>query len=626
MRGGVPCKRGMRARFGLFLLAAVALWLPPFAPAAAENELPRAERGVLDLRAQDLDRPHSLAGEWEFAYGRFESPGATDRSRPLDDAAFVPLPSTWKDLVSEGEKLPGSGFATYRLRILLGAHFPERLALLVPGWETAYALYVDGNPVAEAGKPGVERESSFPSWRSVVVDFPVTGGTVELMAHISNFHHARGGPAMTPLLGTPRAVREFRERGLGVKFFTFGSLLMIALYHLAIFLPRRTEKSALYFASFCLLMAVRALVVDEQGILLLLPKIPWDLHVRLAYLPFTLGVPAFALFLRSLFRDEMNAVVTLAFNGVAFAYLALVLFTPPLVFTAFLTPFEIVIALGGLYGLGVLILAVRRKREEAPLFLAAFLFYLLCIGNDICYHRLLIDTAYIAPSGFLVFIFLQSVALARRYSDAFRKIESLDQQKTTLEMAAATLRTLTRIDPLTGIANRRRFDERLGSEWRRAAREEVPLSLVMMDLDFFKEFNDHCGHTTGDDVLRRCAAALHAAAKRPADLVARFGGEEFAALLPNTGIDGAFALAETMRAAVEELDIARDDGTPFGKVTISMGCASTTPDARNEPLELVKMADAALYEAKRRGRNRVECAPPEEEPTVRCSAVCSAQR
>jgi len=610
---GVPCKRGMRARFGLFLLVAAAFWLPPFVPAAAENELPRAERGVLDLRAQDFDRLHSLAGEWEFAYGRFESPGATDRSRPLDDAAFVPLPSTWKDLVSKGEKLPGSGYATYRLRIHLGPQAPERLALLVPAWETAYALYADGNLVAEEGTPGVDRDSTVPRWRPVVVEFPVNGGAVELMAHISNFHHARGGPSMTPLLGTPGAVREFRERGLGVEFFTFGSLLMIALYHLAIFLPRRTEKTALYFASFCLLMALRALVVDQQGILLFFPEIPWNLHVRLAYLSFTLGIPAFTLFLRSLFRDEMNAAATRAFNAIAAAYLALVLFAPPLLFTAFLTAFEIAIALGGLYCLGVLILAVRRKREGAPLFLGAFVFYLLCIGNDICYHQLLIDTAYIAPSGFLIFIFLQSVALARRYSDAFKKIESLDQEKTTLEMAAVTLRTLTRIDPLTGIANRRRFDERLGSEWRRAAREGVPLSLIMMDLDFFKEFNDHYGHTTGDDVLRRCAAALHAAAKRPADLVARFGGEEFVALLPNTGIDGAVALAETMRAAVEELDIARDDGTSFGKVTISMGCASTTPDARNEPLELVKTADAALYLAKKRGRNRVESAPPEEE-------------
>ncbi len=626
MRGVVHYKNSLYNRFRLILLVFAVLWLQPFSPAAAERAVPRAERGVLDLRAQDFDRLHSLAGEWEFAYGRFESPGATDRSRPLDDAEFAPLPSTWKGIVSKGEQLPGSGSATYRLRILLGTQLPERLALLVPAWETAYALYIDGALAAEEGTPGVDRDTTIPSWRPVVVEFPVTDGTVELTAHVSNFHHARGGPAMTPLLGTPGAVREFREKRIGAKFFTFGSLLMIALYHLAIFLPRRTEKSALYFASFCLLMAVRVLVIDEQCILLLFPEIPWNLHVRLAYLPFSLGVPSFTLFLRSLFRDEMNDVVVCAFNGVAVAYMALILFSPARVFTAFLTPFEIVIALGGLYCLAVLILAVRRKREGAPLFLGAFVFYLFCIGNDICYHQLLIDTAYIAPSGFLVFIFLQSVALARRYSAAFIKIEALDHEKATLEMAAATLRTLTRIDPLTGIANRRRFDERLGSEWRRAAREEIPLSLIMMDLDFFKKYNDRYGHTAGDEVLRKCAEALHNRARRPADLVARFGGEEFVALLPNTGIDGAVALAETMRAAVEELDIARDDGTPFGKLTISMGCASTTPDARNEPLELVKMADAALYEAKRRGRNRVEYAPREEEPTEQRSAVRSTQR
>ncbi len=600
----------------------------PLVPAEAKSLLPRAEQGVLDLRGIDeaFDEVRPLGGEWEFVYGRFEPPGATHRGLPLRGAEFAPLPSTWKGTTFKGETLPGSGYATYRLRILLGPRSHERLALLVPAWETAYALYADGTLVAEEGTPGTDRDSTAPRWRPVVADFPVTGETLELLAHVSNFHHARGGPAMTPMLGTPRAVREFREKGIVAKSFTFGSLLMIALYHFAIFLPRRGERSALYFALFCLLMAARALVIDEQCILLLFPDIPWNLHVRLAYLPFTLAVPSFTLFLGSLYGHEMRPGVSAAFNAVAAAYTALIIFTPPYLFTALLAPFQIVLALGALYCLAVLALAVRGKRDGAPLFLGAFAVYLACIVNDLCYHRLLVDTAYIAPSGFLVFIFLQSVALARRYPDAFKKIEALDREKTTLERTAVTLRTLTRIDPLTGIANRRRFDERLANEWRRSAREESPLALIMMDLDFFKRFNDHYGHTAGDDVLRRCAAALHNAAKRPADLVARFGGEEFAALLPNTGLDGAVALAETMRAAVEELDIDRDDGTPFGKVTISMGCASTTPDARNDPLELVKMADAALYISKKRGRNRVECAPPEEEPTGRRSAVRSSLR
>lgn len=595
----------------VFILLLVHLF--PLVPAEARSGLPRAERGVLDLRTVDgaFDAARPLRGEWEFVYGRFEPPGAADRELPLDNAEFAPLPSTWKGTTFKGETLTGSGYATYRLRIRLGPHTPERLAILVPAWETAYALYADGKPVAEAGTPGVDGASSIPRWRPVVADFPVTCGAVELVAHVSNFRHARGGPAMTPLLGTPRAVREFREKGIGAKFFTFGSLLMIALYHFAIFLPRRGERSALYFALFCLLMAARALVIDEQCILLLFPDIPWDLHVRLAYLPFTLAVPSFSLFLRSLYGEEMRPGISAAFNAAAAAYMALILLTPPYVFTALLAPFQLVLALGAVYCLVVLVLAVRGKREGAPLFLGAFAVYLVCIVNDLCYHRLLVDTAYVAPSGFLVFIFLQSVALARRYSDAFRKIESL--ARTTV-----TLHTLTRADPLTGIANRRKFDEQLESEWRRSVREGLPLSLIMMDLDYFKRFNDRYGHTAGDDVLRRCAEALHAAAKRPADLVARFGGEEFAALLPNTGIDGAASLAEIMRQAIEELHIERDDGTPFGKVTISLGCAETIPDRRKKPLEIVKKADAALYTAKTLGRNRVECAPPEgEEQTAR---------
>jgi diguanylate cyclase (GGDEF)-like protein len=141
--------------------------------------------------------------------------------------------------------------------------------------------------------------------------------------------------------------------------------------------------------------------------------------------------------------------------------------------------------------------------------------------------------------------------------------------------------------------------------WRRAQREAAPVSLVLIDIDHFKKYNDHYGHLAGDDCLRRVAQALQHAVKRPFDLVARYGGEEFAVVLPDTGIPGAKRLAEEMRKAVEALDIAHALSALSGRVTISSGVAALAPEAGAHPDMLIAAADACLYEAKLAGRNRV---------------------
>jgi diguanylate cyclase (GGDEF)-like protein len=159
-------------------------------------------------------------------------------------------------------------------------------------------------------------------------------------------------------------------------------------------------------------------------------------------------------------------------------------------------------------------------------------------------------------------------------------------------------------DGLTGVANRRRFDEALGSEWSRAARDSAPLALIMMDLDFFKGFNDNYGHQAGDLCLQRVAHALHDCVARPADLVARYGGEEFVALLPGTDLAGATQIAEQMRAAVESLSIVHA-GSSLQHLSMSLGVACDTPASGQDAGSLLNAADDALYRAKLGGRNRV---------------------
>lgn len=178
-----------------------------------------------------------------------------------------------------------------------------------------------------------------------------------------------------------------------------------------------------------------------------------------------------------------------------------------------------------------------------------------------------------------------------------------------LKRKSDLLEELASIDGLTCLANRRRFDDTLDKEWRRAARSGNPISLAMIDLDYFKAYNDHCGHVAGDDCLRLIADTLQNSMRRGGDLVARYGGEEFVVLLPDTDVDGMLEVARVMRGRIEALSIKHPHSKVAERVTVSIGVAAIVPSPDSSPETLVKAADEALYEAKKSGRNQVRTAP-----------------
>lgn len=186
--------------------------------------------------------------------------------------------------------------------------------------------------------------------------------------------------------------------------------------------------------------------------------------------------------------------------------------------------------------------------------------------------------------------------------EAYRALRRSQQEllKVNLE-----LRRLTQSDGLTGLSNRRYFDEFLGAEWRRAQRENTEVSLLMIDVDYFKPYNDTYGHVAGDNVLRSVATTIRREVSQPRDLVARFGGEEFAVVLPGAGSALARLLAEKMRRDVAGLELPHMGSAVSEHLTISVGVATLTPGEGLAETALIEEADAALYRAKREGRNRV---------------------
>lgn len=188
-----------------------------------------------------------------------------------------------------------------------------------------------------------------------------------------------------------------------------------------------------------------------------------------------------------------------------------------------------------------------------------------------------------------------------------RKAREAQLVKTAKELQKANmeLERQSSLDGLTGIANRRYFDSTLQKEWRRAKRHDGPISLMLIDLDHFKSYNDFYGHLQGDECLKRVAAALGGVSRRGGDFPARYGGEEFAVVLPETDEASAREMAETLRANIEGMEIPNERSETSRFVTASVGVATMTPGGECEPLDIIKQADEAMYEAKRKGRNMV---------------------
>ncbi|MGL1861323.1 MAG: diguanylate cyclase [Pseudodesulfovibrio sp.] len=193
-------------------------------------------------------------------------------------------------------------------------------------------------------------------------------------------------------------------------------------------------------------------------------------------------------------------------------------------------------------------------------------------------------------------------------------VKRLDREK-ELEQLARKLERMSNQDGLTGIANRRCFDDNLVKEWVRNGREGSPLGLLMIDIDHFKSYNDALGHVDGDNCLCSVASTIRSAVHRPGDLVARYGGEEFAIILPNTDYAGAMAVADNIHANLSKSCILHPDSTVSCSVTVSIGITSSVPTCQTTPEQLVQAADRAMYQAKQSGRNRTEtiCLPPSDE-------------
>lgn len=206
--------------------------------------------------------------------------------------------------------------------------------------------------------------------------------------------------------------------------------------------------------------------------------------------------------------------------------------------------------------------------------------------------------------GFFLDLYRQKAQLEEKTRELDAKVVELEELQQILEETNEQLRLLSSMDGLTGLLNRRRFDEILEEEWQRCLRDGCHLSLLIVDIDHFKAYNDSYGHILGDNCLKKVARNLSKSLPRQVDKLARYGGEEFTVVLPATAEDGAFQVAERIRANIEELNLEHNASSTHDRITISVGISTMVPALEASSTILLDQADKGLYKAKNEGRNR----------------------
>lgn len=394
------------------------------------NTLPTAVNGMIDLRNVDLKSVTPLNGEWQFYWQQYK----TDYQCSLPTTNSEPriqVPSKWNDQVVDNQTLSGHGWGSYRLYILAPLT-DQALALKFLYVSTAYRLYANGKLIATTGTFGTTAATSKPEFRPIRVILP-EGDTcagfapnerlIVLDIEMSNFHHARGGLWNSVDIGTFDAIESEYSTNAFREILLCGALLVLALYHLVFYILRRTEKAALYFAIFCILLGLRASVTGEVTLSSFV-ELPYQVIIRLQYLTYFLAAPAFMFFIREIFPNEIKLRVVQAVLLVALGFSSLCFFSANL-FSGLVNYYHLIVLVVVIYSLTCIIIAKFKKRQNASLFLISFLVFFATIAHDILQNMFFNTGVYLSSYGLMMFSFFQAIVLARRFAGAITSNEQL---------------------------------------------------------------------------------------------------------------------------------------------------------------------------------------------------------
>lgn len=401
------------------------------------EQAPQVVRGLIDLSDWHFarDGPINLSGEWQFSWQQHLQ--TRDYYRiAKEDFEYIEVPGSWNGNIFDNQLLKGSGYATYRVNVLIGT--TRQLALKMPDLGTSYRLLVDGAVALTVGNPGITPETTRPRYMPTVVQVQPIGLRIEIILQVSNFHHRIGGVWLPILIGEPQQITRLRENNIATDLLLFGAILIIGLYNLVHFAFRREDASTLFLGGFCLLLALRTLMVGDRFLTQVLPDFPFEWFLRVEYLTWFLAVPLFSEFLYAVFPREFHRRVVYAIHALFVSASLALLVLPTELSTHLALPMQILTTVCLLYGAQGLIMASLRKRSGALLLLFAYFVLFYASVSDILVNAGFIDSVLLLDFGLFVFVFCQSILISYRFTQSFKTIE---QQREQLQAANLRLET-----------------------------------------------------------------------------------------------------------------------------------------------------------------------------------------
>ncbi|MBV9986963.1 MAG: response regulator [Chitinophagaceae bacterium] len=396
-----------------------------FSAGHAQTSGPVAAKGVIDLRNTDLK--HNivpLSGDWALYWNRLLVPADT-LTPPL---AFVPFPKLWHKTSVNGLLLPSTGYASYKLTVLLPKH-SSRLALELPDTYTSYRLFVNGQEFAAAGNPDSLEKNASPQWINKTIEITQPADTLQLVLHVANFWHSKGGPYKEILLGDKDQLFHKRDVDSALDLILTGCLFMGGLFFFGLFLFGRHDRSILYFALFAMTYSYRIIGARQYVLHTIFPDLPWSLTLHFEYLSLFISIAFFALYTKHLYPDESSKHVTRWQVILCLALSAVVLATPPAIFTQLINPFLLVMfgVIG--YAFYVYIQAMRHKRIGAGYALMSTgVVLLVFIVINLQYFGIVKAQKGILFAGYIAFFFLQSLILSFRFAYALKQAKLQAEQ------------------------------------------------------------------------------------------------------------------------------------------------------------------------------------------------------
>lgn len=358
-----------------------------------------ARKGFLDLRTWNFEEGIvNLTGEWEFYMSQLVDPRQFTTGNKIQQE-YIDFPSAWNEFSKSLN--PGEGYATYRLKLFVTS--PQSLAFELPHFYSNYSLWINSRLITFNGKVGNSEKTSVPEWRPQTVDIVAYSDTLDIVIHVSNFHHAKGGVREPILLGNSDHLNLKKQIALGSSAVMFSILLILTVAFGFLFFFSKKEKSIIYFALLCLTWGIRSLFSNQYAALNFIQDIPWELVVKIEYTSLHLTMVWAILFLASLFKNEVNLTFKYLFCICNMVFVAITVFFKANLYTQFLPVYLSFAVLLLIYIIFVLIRAVAFEREGVwlmvgGLFLGVILFSydLIAYQGIATFNPIILNVGYIA--------------------------------------------------------------------------------------------------------------------------------------------------------------------------------------------------------------------------------------